>query len=313
MTDIPKNVFFAQATAKSVPPKADAAKPIIKDYMAATTKSKVDSFKPSPEVAQLREYVQKNQKSFYSVISNVFKAPLGKNSCQFVFVGESHDTGHKLADELIKDFKKLKKEVEDRGETLVLMIERPVSWQNTIENSKLESLKFLLGNESDDDYKSQGMTKVMLAAKEAGIRIVCVDPEIPGLPVGETPSITQFNKRDEDLLTNMTGAVNPKVKTRVLYYGGLVHGSTKPIANSATSTYTSVATHLTKKYGKDSVISFRNVVNNVIGFDGEAPAKSKFPSPKDILDPKKKEIVVIPTGNLNINKQGFHDYLILVP
>lgn len=313
MTDIPKNVFFAQATVKSVPPKADTSKPVIKDYMAVTAKPKVDSFTPSPEVAQLREYVQKNQKSFYSVISDVFKAPLGKHSCQFVFVGESHDTGHKLADELIKDFKKLKKEVEDRGETLVLMIERPVGWQGAVTNSKSESLKSLLGNESDPDYKSQGMTKVMLAAKEAGIKIVCVDPEIPGLPVGETPSIKQFNKRDEDLLTNITGAVNPKVKTRVLYYGGLVHGSTKPIANSTTSTYTSVATHLTEKYGKDSVVSFRNVVNDVIGFDGQAPTDSKFPKPKDILDPKNKEIVVIPAGTLNINKQGFHDYLILIP
>lgn len=265
----------------------------------------------SRQLTELRNYIQQNQSSISNALSRILsQLHGGENQSQFVFIGETHGTGHALAESVAESFTRLQGETQARGETLVLAVELDVSNQRAAANSPVDTLDGLLRTQ-DEDYTSNGMWPVLLAARRAGIQVHCVDPGIPGLPHGQAPTTTQFDTRESILLDNIARLANSR--TRVIYYGGHIHGSRNPIQNN-NHTFNSVASRLIRRYGASSVISLRNA-NNQTGFDGAPRQESLLPTVASVLSQttNNNEITVVPTGGPITNNFGSHDYVIIVP
>lgn len=283
---------------------------IIRGSLSAQTP--VTPQRQSRQLTELRNYIQQNQSSVPNALSRIISQPLqGENQCQFVFIGETHNSGHAMAESIAASFPRLQREAQARGETLILAVELDVSSQRAAANSPVNDLVRLIQNPQNEDFTSNGMWPVLFGARRAGVQVHCVDPGIPGLPHGQTPTTAQFDRRESILLDNITRLARPR--SRIIYYGGLIHGSRTPI-QSGNHTFNSAASRIMVSHGATSVVSLRNA-NSQTGFDGATARESSLPSVSSVLSQPQNNngIMVVPVGRPITNNYGSHDHVIVVP
>jgi hypothetical protein len=330
MQDMAKFYYFMSVYAENIATNLDKDKDTLRrksfidssnEYKKSFTKFALSfgtgrSILPEEKIREIQNYINQNQENLPNVLSRLLR------DYQFVLIGESHlPVCYGLSSDVGNTLTRLAKETKARKENLIIALEINSKVQNFIDKldyslsddelmKKLhdkwhethelpeESRKAYLNSLNINHTQHRNTFKVLIEAKRAGLKVVCVDKATVDLADQD-----QANAREEFMFKNIISQVSPN--TKVIFYGGAAHASTAPVTLDKVIVG-KLGSLLSSKFPK-KVASLRSA-NWFVGFNYDNTGSTLIS-----LMSEYQNSVVVPTGGPFRTEQGTYDYIVIDP
>lgn len=287
-----------------------------------------------PKMTQFRNFIRKNQTSLEDTLLHAI------DNHYVIGVGEIHSRSQ-LGVEVGSLFLQMAERTKQKGEELVLAVEMHPKFQEAINNLDYSQPNKILEKKI---FEITGLApgwagntaNVIIGAKRAGIKVVCIDRGYNNLKEDEKPTAEHKNERDKAMFNEILPYIripelfqkslnemellpgkqisglglqglhnqriyNQKPPQRVIFYGGGYHTST-----SNDKELVPLFSLLSKKFGS-SVTSFRTI-NSLYGIDNEFRGK---PSVETTMKAFSQKITVVPDTGIIKTSRGSYNYVII--